>query len=255
MARPFLRRNRRYGVRKTSRKNTPRAIKRASRSGFKRLVAANRVLSRPPPVRSVPRTLSLFPGTKWVSHRYVDRISIPSAAANVQTTWVFACNNLYDPDVTGTGHQPMFRDECATNYGSYTVVSSSIKITIPVHVDRITPEVYALVVDDASSPEDSRFNSMLETRRAWTVQTLASRHSPLVLRSSWDAAKVLRTTRKAILSDDSFKTSNSSGPNRPWYYHFFIRPWTPTDTDSPLDIVVEMNFVTLWRDRKAAQGS
>lgn len=254
MARPFLRRNRRYGVRKTSRKNSPRSIRRASRTGFKRLVAANRALSRPPPIRAVPRALTLFPGTKWVCHRYVDRISFSAAAAGSQNAWVFGANNIYDPDVTGVGHQPMYRDECAAAYGSYTVLSSSIKITIPVHVDRITPEIFALFVDDASSVETAD-NKFLETRRAWSVQTLAARHTSLVLKSSYDAARILKTTRKGILSDDSFKTAASASPNRPWYYHFVLKPWTPTDTDAALDFVVEISYVTLWRDRKVPTGS
>lgn len=40
----------------------------------------------------------------------------------------YACNSLYDPDITGVGNQPHDFDQYAALYGRYEVMSSSIEV-------------------------------------------------------------------------------------------------------------------------------
>lgn len=59
---------------------------------------------------------------------YVDTITMnPGVSAIASHT--FRANSLFDPDLTGTGHQPLGRDEYALRYNHYRVVSSTIKVT------------------------------------------------------------------------------------------------------------------------------
>lgn len=49
---------------------------------------------------------------------------------------VFSMNNLYDPDYTGVGHQPAFRDEWANIYGHYRVLAAHVRVSFrPVLTD------------------------------------------------------------------------------------------------------------------------
>lgn len=43
--------------------------------------------------------------------------------------YYFALNNIYDPDTTGTGHQPYGFDQWMSFYYRYTVFASSIRLT------------------------------------------------------------------------------------------------------------------------------
>jgi len=61
-----------------------------------------------------------FPETKLVKHKYFGIVDVPAAAASGLTTqYVFRAHSTYDPDYTGTGHQPMYRDEMAAIYNRY----------------------------------------------------------------------------------------------------------------------------------------
>lgn len=41
----------------------------------------------------------------------------------VLTYHLFRANGIFDPDVTGTGHQPLYRDQVADLYTNYTVIA------------------------------------------------------------------------------------------------------------------------------------
>lgn len=48
-------------------------------------------------------------------------------------TWFFSVNNLYDPDVTGTGHQPMYFDNYSQLFNRYRVNWAQITVTVVNH--------------------------------------------------------------------------------------------------------------------------
>lgn len=98
-----------YAVRRSKR----RAIYRARRRYRKRLPG---IMSRP----GIPI------GTR-ARLRYVDNIQM-SSASGVMGTHFFRANSIYDPDFTGTGHQPMGRDEMANYFNHYVVVGAKLTV-------------------------------------------------------------------------------------------------------------------------------
>jgi hypothetical protein len=69
-----------------------------------------------------------FPRSMRCNHRYVGLISVNPAIGSVGV-YQFSANGLYDPDITGTGHQPMGFDQLCTYYNHYEVVRSVIRAT------------------------------------------------------------------------------------------------------------------------------
>lgn len=60
--------------------------------------------------------------------RYSSNTSLISTAGTV-ASWVVSANGLFDPDISGTGHQPMGFDQMMLSYEHYTVVSARIIVT------------------------------------------------------------------------------------------------------------------------------
>lgn len=66
-----------------------------------------------------------FPRRLYIAHKYVDLVSV-SSTAGVVGSYFFKCNGMFDPNTTGTGHQPMYFDNCGAIYNHYTVVKLSL---------------------------------------------------------------------------------------------------------------------------------
>ena len=69
-----------------------------------------------------------FPIRMVVRFKYSQTFTISSALVSTGN-YNFACNSIYDPDLTGTGHQPYAHDTYSTIYNQYTVLKSFIKVT------------------------------------------------------------------------------------------------------------------------------
>jgi hypothetical protein len=69
-----------------------------------------------------------FPRTTMVKLKYVEGFQLDPGTVGLASTYVYRANSIYDPNSTGTGHQPMNRDMWATLYKKYTVVGSKITL-------------------------------------------------------------------------------------------------------------------------------
>jgi len=70
-----------------------------------------------------------FPIRMVAKMRYCETVSIASSLVPV-TSVNFACNSIYDPNLSGTGHQPYGHDTYASIYNQYTVLASKITFRV-----------------------------------------------------------------------------------------------------------------------------
>jgi hypothetical protein len=70
-----------------------------------------------------------FPYRKKATLRYCDSVTL-AGSVSATSSYAFSANGIFDPDVTGTGHQPMFFDEMMHLYNHYTVTASRIKLVV-----------------------------------------------------------------------------------------------------------------------------
>ena len=82
-----------------------------------RMYPANGTVGKPRP----------FPTRMVATLRYVETVGITNSVTGV-SSYNIACNSIYDPNLSGTGHQPYGHDTYATIYNQYTVLMSKIKI-------------------------------------------------------------------------------------------------------------------------------
>lgn len=210
-------------------------------------MAATRRIAR------VYRSLNPFPNSKLVRHKYCDAIGLGSLSAGLGHLYQFRANSNYDVDYTGTGHQPMYNDEMAAKYASYTVLSSKIKITIA--GTNAQELVYALYPDNDGVPP-TNLNDLME-QHGTVLQRPDRLNGTFKLRAWFDAAKWAKTSRSAYLAENDNKVG--SGTNPPTksvvFYNFQVIPLIPSVAIAGLNFKVEVTYITLWRDPYEHTGS
>jgi len=89
-----------------------------------------------------------FPIRMVTTLKYAETISISSAVVSVFNTNIM-CNSIYDPNVTGSGHQPYGHDTYSGLYNQYTVLKSFIKVTPASTANSMY--VYGLGIEDSTT--------------------------------------------------------------------------------------------------------
>lgn len=111
-----------------------------------------------------------FPTSLRTKLRYHEDVGFSSASGVVSGN-VFRANSLFDPNETGTGHQPLYFDQFSAVYNRYQVVSSTITIVFsPVSEVAATSDWLVGVVGQSTNSIGSVPSTLCEQGHAkWAV--------------------------------------------------------------------------------------
>lgn len=180
--------------------------KRRTKTGSKRQ-NKNKTKGTKQPVRmwggsvttTVDSFLPVFPNITTRRLRYAER-GAAGSTSGVVGTYVFTLSGLYDPNISGTGHQPMGFDEIMPFYEHYHVLRADVHVTFEIEGNgkgfvalKITP--------DTSVPADPL--TLIEEGRNVVdyIDATASANASKVLRASVNVPGVMGLTRRNFLAD------------------------------------------------------
>lgn len=187
-----------------------------------------------------------FPKKLHITHRYCETINI-TGTAGIPGVYIFSANGLYDPNITGTGHQPMYFDQCAALYDHYTVIRSHIRATFSSNQAAAWPTVFGVYVeDDGSSSISTSLASLLESVDSKSGQLAFGANETKTLTNNW---KATQTFGPAALSDDNLQGTASANPTEQSSYCLFVGDARATNTVA-CDILVEIWYETIWEELK-----
>lgn len=229
-----------HTMNKTSRTNNKRQgkSKRQSRNN------ANKLPRQPVQMSGNSNTivdsfLPIFPNVAVRKLRYTTA-NILSVSSGVLTTHVFSLNGLYDPDYTGTGHQPMGFDQMMPFYNHYHVTKAKVHVIFSMlEADRAGS--IGIKVTPDTTPPGSFENLIEEGRNSWdTIAGAASTtNGTKALRCSVNVPAINGLTRANYLADTEYQGTIIANPSEQTFIH--ICAWS-----SPLisfsvrfDIVIE----------------
>lgn len=184
-----------------------------------------------------------------------------AVGASAATWWQFQANNLYDPDFTSTGHQPMYFDNYASVYARYQVRKAYIRATVVNHFvnthdgDAYPNYSYRLVImrDGNSSDGPTNINQLLEEgskniRWRFVGPSLTGRLPSL---SYSVTPHILQNTN---LKDDQLQSGVGAGPGKGAYFLIHIAS-ADGNTDPPsVYINVRLTFYVKFFDRILGQN-
>lgn len=247
------------------RRNPPRSAKRAKKSPYK---ARMSVYKKPPSNDSmyrspIPRIRGSdfgFPDKLVTNLRYVDTFRL-TGNAGVPGSNVFRMNSLFDPDLSGVGHQPMYFDQLCGAAGTgpylkYRVLGS--KITVKYCVENapataaanIGPIVVGLQMTTTTGLYGSSLSALLEASGStWTwLGDKAGGNNVKTLTGTYTPARDLGNDP----GDDTVAANYNANPSQ----QYCAVPWKiDTVGAAVVTCIVQIDYRTEFYDRNEVAQS
>lgn len=180
-------------------------------------------------------------------HIYQTYVVLNAGGAGIVGNW-YSANGMYDPDISGVGHQPLGFDQMCVFYDHYIVTGAKISVrTVGTSAQNVVMVLYA---NDTTSPALT-LNAALEQRNTKSCRLISDQVSKLSMKLN--PCKYLGSKRKKW--DDELKGNAGANPSEQVY--FLVGVDTVDGSDAAADNVVEVKiqYVATWVEPKTLAQS
>jgi len=226
-----------YG--KSSRKT--KRTKKASKGGRKRTRKAR-----------LPRynmgMVSGMPNVRKVSMRYVEEVSLTSTSG-ILTLHLFRANSVFDPNQTGTGHQPMGYDQMGTLYNHYVVLGAKITVhQLRTNTTAVLSQAIGIYLDDDTSTHTD-YTGFIESKKGQTkVSVSTNAQSGANVVRGWYSPKKFFNIKD--VKDNWTRIGASVGNNPAEEAFFYLWYKTCDGSTSACNFLVQIDYIVEFAEPK-----
>lgn len=160
-------------------------------------------------------------------------------------TYVFAANGLYDPNITGVGHQPSGFDEYMKLYNEYVVVGSTIKVVFANADDTYPQQVGVSLLDFSTTSADTR--KYIENGNTnWTICSARGGGKDVVTLTH--EANIRKFSTQDVFNEQGFAGTVSANPADTHYYHIWAVAADGSTDTAVVNFQVEITYDVYFRD-------
>lgn len=200
-------------------------------------------------------SLQVQPIVMYRKMRYasVDSLTLSNA---LQAQKRFSLNGLYDPDISGIGHQPLGFDEMMTLYNKYTVLGAKVHIkgrvgstanTYPMNLIAEQSELSSIQYTSGGQPLEK------PTCKVVTYNSSATNvYNPEKRITLWfSAKKAFRARgRRDLISNDEYNGDSSSNPDHQQFLYVTYQGQGLQLTTAQLFVDTTIEYIVAFHDRK-----
>lgn len=182
---------------------------------------------------------------------YADYFSI-NPGSGLGAGYIFSANGLFDPNITGGGHQPVGFDELSEIYTEYVVVGSTITLRAVnqnAGYGLLTLSLYRSAATIANIDLSIENGNCVTT----TVGPTGSGQEIKSLNYYCDMNK--ESLHKDITQEESFAGTQNANPAEGRFYVITLAPFDNAADLGAMNFRVEINYDVIWRDRGINGGS
>lgn len=187
--------------------------------------------------------------------RYCERnITLNPGVSGAVAHYSFSCNGLYDPNITGVGHQPIAFDQIMLMFDHYVVTGATIKVYYQ-NQDATYQQFVGVQCDDnAGSLVTYDPNTLIEQGRGkWALlDQFGTSADTRVLKMKVNPIKFL--SRSNALCDPELKGNTSSNPSEQCYFQLWASPVISADSSQVIATVV-IDYEVTFIEPKTLAGS
>lgn len=179
-------------------------------------------------------------------------VTLNPGAAGGAASYVFAANGLYDPNISGAGHQPMGFDQLMALYNQYVVIGGYIKITFS-NTDATNSQVIGVIMKDSPSTSTDPRSYIEWGNGVWSsVAPRTGGPSEKTLIHKFDIAKF---ANQDIFNEQSFTGSAASNPANTLHLIIWAAPSDNTTDSAQVNCNVEICYDAVVRSPGATSLS
>lgn len=184
------------------------------------------------------RWAPVFPARTLRRLRYSDNFNL-AGSSGVVASYVFAANGLFDPNVTGTGHQPMGFDQLMLSYNHYIVTECRATVLFRNNSGTGCCPQVSIKVDGGATPS-TVVNTILEFG--------LNDHTVLEAAGTMGANKVLSAAVSIrqfegvedVVDNIDFRGSVAANPAEITYFH--VQAWDTLGLTTSVQCEIVLEF-------------
>lgn len=158
--------------------------------------------------------------------------------------------SVFDPDLTGIGHQPMWYDQMTTLYTKYRVHGIGYKLTIACpDNNRLTLLALGIAVNGTT---DTSWDTLTERKETRVMRVPPTGAMPVIYKGYIHNAKAWGLSKKEFYDDDQFIAYNGVSPTKTTVLSLYGCTHAATDT---IDYALELTFYVEFIERVKVSGS
>lgn len=188
------------------------------------------------------------------THRYATAVAIDPVIASIGGK-VFSCNGLYDPDISGVGHQPYLFDQMVLLYNHYTVINARMRATFFSKNNNASTSTYLVGVQIRSGTTITGTPStMIEQGESnWSYLSQGDGSKSLVTVTK--KINLSRWLNQKVLEEDGNAGTAGANPFEEVYFHVFACAADFASNPDSLTCQITIEYDTVWHEKKALTGS
>jgi len=191
-----------------------------------------------------------FPKKMVMTHKYHETVSF-GIGGGVLGTYTFSCNGMYDPNITGTGHQPLYFDQMTALYDHYTVIGSKIRVKLCQGAANQPTVKIATFINDDGTVTPTSIDMMGEQSCGKQFIIPPASTDTYTITNKWSAKK---TFGGSPLSNDLLQGTVAANPTEQSFYTFGFQAADLTTTVA-MFAEVDITYIAVWDELKDIAGS
>lgn len=186
-----------------------------------------------------------LPQSQMLKLRYTSELTLTPGASGIADVDVYSLNGMFDPDITGTGHQPRGFDQYMALYDKYLVLGCKVSLQA-VNTSATTQNRVGMSVRTHYTPDGYGVHY---TENGHTTSKLLAPYvggnNVCKLAYNWSCKKWFRKTN--ITDEYDLTGDTTKNPTTQAYLHVWTaNPWGLQD--GTIKYVLNIDYVVLFRE-------
>lgn len=183
---------------------------------------------------------------------YATTLDLNPGVGGLAAVHVFSANGLYDPDITGVGHQPRGFDQLIALYDHYVVIAAKLTWKFGTTNASVYDQIACISVQDDTTGSSNLLDNTERAVSCIEVMPAGASGDTKSLMLGVNPAAFLG--RSKPLSDPQLKGSSSANPTEGAFFHLAVAPMQAVDAATVNSYVI-IEYTAIFIEPKAVASS